>query len=66
MAIRLDVQPYCENCPGFEADVDKNKLEMLSDFKVADVIHETTVRCKRRKTCEGIKRYLEKEMQRGD
>lgn len=58
----LDIQPYCENCPAFEADVHKAKAESFD----GKVIVSTTVSCERKKTCEGIKRYLEKESLKGE
>ncbi len=62
--IVLDVQPYCQDCMVFDPDVERpqkvyNLIEEL-------IISDTVVRCSRRRTCAGIKRYLEKELQKGE
>ena len=61
--IKLDIQPYCEDCLMFDADVEAahkvfNESIYIGDFRLTDTI----VRCSRRKLCEGLKRHLEKEM----
>lgn len=69
MAIRLDVQPYCESCCDFEPDVTKPERETLcvrnpANFSYEDiVVHQTDtiVRCKYTKRCEAIKRYLSQQ-----
>jgi hypothetical protein len=48
----------------FDPDVERpqkvyNLIEEL-------IISDTVVRCSRRRTCAGIKRYLEKELQKGE
>lgn len=66
--IILDVQPYCSECPDFEADVSKNFGVGLvtcniysSELEVVTEKRETTIRCKYRKRCEALKRFLMKE-----
>ena len=49
--ISLDVRKYCENCPNFEADVDKI---YCSNGEVL-----TTIRCANSRQCHEIKTYLE-------
>ena len=58
--IKLDIQPYCQNCLNFEADVESPKRA----YAGSDIAYQTDtiVRCERRKYCENIKRYLEREM----
>ena len=65
--IKLDIQPYCEDCLMFEADVEKPaRMYGCDGIREAAIIQtDTIVRCSRRKLCEGLKRHLEKEM-RGD
>lgn len=64
MAIKLEVQPYCENCVIFDADVERPTK--LYSYNMTLCQTDTVVRCSRRNTCAGIKRYLEKEMQKGE
>ena len=67
MAIKLEVQPYCEDCPIFEADVEQAKKIYGDDRRFDDFyITDTYVRCSRRSLCAGLKRYLEKELQKGE
>lgn len=57
--IRLEVEPYCHNCPGFEADVKRpDKI-----YGAGDVIElgDTIVRCVFRKRCSVMMQYLEKQ-----
>ena len=62
--IKLDVQPYCEDCLMFEADVEKPaRMYGCDGIREAAIIQtDTIVRCSRRKLCEGLKRHLEIEM----
>lgn len=62
--IKLDIQPYCEDCLMFEADVEKPaRMYGCDGVREAAIIQtDTIVRCSRRKLCEGLKRHLEKEM----
>ena len=66
--IKLDVQPYCEDCLMFEADVEKPaRMYGCDGNREAAIIQtDTIVRCSRRKLCEGLKRHLEKEMRGED
>lgn len=57
MSIRLLVEKYCQNCPEFEADVEKT--DFCGSF---DEIHQTTVLCKHRERCKEMRKYLRKEM----
>lgn len=64
MAIRLEVQPYCESCCDFEVDIIKpEKVTVYGADGPQDiaVYHtDTIIRCRYNKRCEAIKRYLEK------
>lgn len=64
MAIKLEVQPYCENCLAFVADVERPQKAYGDGHAI--YLTDTVVRCAKRNTCAGIKRYLEKEMQKGE
>lgn len=64
MAIKLEVQPYCESCCDFEADV--TKPERISRFDEEYLITyirqtDTTVRCKYANRCANLMRYLSKQ-----
>ena len=54
--IRLDIQEYCHVCSDFEPDVEKPE-KYYSDFEEV-IMTDTVVRCRYRKRCENIKRYL--------
>lgn len=61
MSIRLEVQPYCENCLIFEADVENpKKLYTIADPSTIS-IGDTIIRCSNRNLCAGLKRYLERQ-----
>lgn len=55
--ISLDVQPYCGNCPDFVPDVDGPTKIYADNIMLQS---NTIVRCKYRKRCEAMIRYLEK------
>ena len=63
MSIKLKVDPYCENCPHFEADVDKQTLylegydELGLSYKKEQKTY-TYIRCKNQEKCEQIMNYL--------
>lgn len=64
--IELKVEPYCHDCPDFEADVSKRheRVEGAFDQRIMDYpvkeIYCTIVRCAHANRCRAIKRYLEK------
>lgn len=58
--IRLDIQPYCEDCIDFDPDVTRNDSVCFCD-NVGAIRPDTVIRCSRRIRCAGIKRYLEKK-----
>lgn len=62
--IILDIQPYCQDCLVFDPDVERPQKVYNLDEEL--IISDTVVRCSRRRTCAGIKRYLEKELQKGE
>lgn len=61
--IKLDIQPYCEDCTVFDPDVERPQKAYTTE---GVILSDTVVRCCRRKTCERIKRYLEKEITKDD
>lgn len=61
--ITLVVKPYCNACPEFEPDVDKNTLYTCCGKEYTDTI----VRCQHRKRCEAMIEYLgEQEVNQND
>lgn len=62
--IVLDIQPYCQDCLVFDPDVERPQKVYSLDEEL--IISDTVIRCSRRKTCAGIKRYLEKEILKGE
>ncbi len=69
MAITLKVEDYCQNCPDFEADVDKETLYCRDDFDIFEPLKhmtETTVTCKHRDRCACVKEYIERNMKKND
>ena len=64
MAIQLDIQPYCQDCLVFDPDVERPQKVYNLDEEL--IISDTVIRCNRRRTCAGIKRYLEKELSKGE
>lgn len=63
--IKLEVQPYCQNCLVFDPDVE-HPVRACTVFGDDVITSDTIIRCSRRKTCAGIKRYLEKELSKGE
>lgn len=68
--IKLALMPYCDDCPYFEADVQKpgrvQKIIVETDEVVERNCGDTYVRCKNRGICEKVRRYLEDKMKRKD
>lgn len=57
--IRLEVEPYCDHCEMFDADVERPEKAYSGTEEF--ILGDTVIRCKRRKLCSNLKRYLEKE-----
>lgn len=65
--IRLDVQPYCDVCPDFTPDVkmpDKIYYSTPDGVQGYEQSGDTVVRCKYRRRCEAMVRYLQKQMEK--
>lgn len=61
MAIRLEVEPYCQDCPEFETDVQSPSL-YYANFELYMKTGDTVIRCKHKAVCNRIKEHLEKNM----
>jgi hypothetical protein len=55
--IKLDVKPYCHDCRAFEAEVEGPEV-LLDCFGNEALVTDTYVRCKKRRSCEAICKYL--------
>ena len=64
MAIKLEVQPYCENCLVFDADVERPTK--LYDGGTTLYQTDTVIRCSYRKCCAMLIRYLAEESKKGE
>ena len=64
MAIKLEVQPYCENCLVFDADVERPTKLYGGDMPLYQT--DTVIRCSYRKCCAMLIRYLAEESRKGD
>jgi hypothetical protein len=59
--IQIEVQGYCSDCCDFESDVVRPQRTRTDDGKTV-IQSDTIVRCKHRKRCESIARYLERKL----
>lgn len=57
--IRVEVEPYCQQCLDFEPDVTKPERHMLKGTEL--VFSDTIIQCKHRKRCAGLVRFLERQ-----
>lgn len=60
MAIRLEVESYCDDCLDFEADVEK-PTTYYANFELFERYGDTVIRCTHRAFCERLKDHLEKQ-----
>lgn len=56
--IRLEIEPYCHDCPEFKADVEEPE-NYYADFRFYEKFGDTVIRCENRNVCGRIKAYLE-------
>ena len=64
MAIKLEVQSYCENCSVFDADVEMPSKLYDSDMPLYQT--DTVIRCSHRNTCARLIRYFAEESRKGE
>lgn len=60
--IKLDTQPYCENCPRFDADVETINYDVYDDERAAPYVY-TTIRCKSAVICKQIYDLLKERIE---
>ena len=54
--IKLEVEDYCQNCPNFEAKLEKDSI--VAGISPTITINETIVRCKYETMCENMYRHI--------
>lgn len=59
--ISLHVRDYCQNCPDFQPDVEKNTLEGYYDYECITRTN-TTIFCAYRKRCALMYERLTEEL----
>lgn len=65
MAIKLEIQPYCESCCDFEADVTKpERISRFNEEYFITCIHQTDtiIKCKYANRCANLVRHLSKKI----
>lgn len=60
MAIKLEVEDYCHQCSDFCSETSTAQRIAGADDK--HVVADTIVRCKYRKRCASLMRYLERQL----
>lgn len=58
--IVLDAEDYCQECPSFEPEVDT--IGWTDTLTQKEVIRDTVIRCRYRKRCANMVRYLERKL----
>lgn len=61
--IALDVQPYCNNCPYFEAKTDHECVKKSPSLAVLEPSydHQYVITCRNRERCEEMVKYLRQQ-----
>lgn len=58
--IKLDVEPYCHDCPNFDAE--QNRLLFYSDEGLQSM-SDCTISCKHKNVCKRICEHLKSKME---
>lgn len=61
--IRIDIQPYCDDCLDFTPDVD-SPVSYDADRRIVRQ-SDTIIHCKYRNRCKNMVRYLQKQLEQG-
>lgn len=67
--IRVEVEPYCQECLDFEPDLKRPEKTILYGLDPCEkpielvTVSDSIIRCKYRNRCRKIKEYLEKREQ---
>lgn len=57
--IRVDVQPYCDNCLGFEPSIERPQKYFADNQAVAQT--DTIIHCKYKTRCEAMVQWLRRQ-----
>ena len=57
MSIKLQVEEYCQNCPDFEARIEKTELNGFGGA----ILTETIITCKDARRCQRIAEHLKSQ-----
>lgn len=63
--IKLEVENYCHDCVGFEADVENGAEYYAMGTKIV-LRTDTIIRCEHRHRCEGIYKQLKEELSKNE
>lgn len=55
--IKLNVSPYCQNCPSFEVEVEAYSFDGFERFET-----RFSITCKHADKCNNLIKYLKKEL----
>ena len=58
--IKLEVQEYCHYCSDFEPDEERPEKYYFGSEEI--IMTDTVIRCRYRKRCKNIERYLRKKV----
>lgn len=62
--IKLEVEPYCEDCLIFDAEVESPQKMYCGGDLVSKT--DTIVHCSHRHTCTNLMRYLKRTLSKGE
>lgn len=57
--IKLEIADYCQNCPGFEAEVENPTL-IYNALGDVDYLGDTLIRCEHRERCKNVYKQVKK------
>lgn len=60
--IKLDVKPYCHECPNFQGKVDKDVVHSWDISRLCTTAHATTtITCENADVCDRMYTYLNQQ-----
>lgn len=62
--IKLEVEPYCEDCLIFDAEVESPQKYYCGCDLVSQT--DTIIHCSHRSTCASLMRYLKRTLSKGE
>ena len=61
--IKLELEPYCQNCPNFEPDTE---ILTIQDYDSDPIRYDTFIKCENANKCKNMMRYLQNEVKKND